>query len=90
MFRVLLIGDTMARAGRRVLEERLFEIASQDPEHPLTEHKARGVAEALKRQDMFDEISVEPREFYEEESEPAFDEESSGADGDPAGEAGQS
>src|SRR5215813_678068 len=26
MFRVLLIGDTMARAGRRVNEERLFDL----------------------------------------------------------------
>ena len=34
---------------------------SASGEHPLTEHKARGVAEALRRQDMFDEISVEPR-----------------------------
>ncbi|HQR34803.1 MAG TPA: TIGR00282 family metallophosphoesterase [Blastocatellia bacterium] len=29
MFRVLLTGDTMARAGRRVLEERLFDLRSQ-------------------------------------------------------------
>lgn len=48
-----------------MLDERVFEIASVDPEHPLTEHKARGVAEALRRQDMFDEISVEPRESDE-------------------------
>ena len=34
---------------------------SLDPKHPLTERKAEGVADALKRQDMFDEISVEPR-----------------------------
>jgi hypothetical protein len=32
------------------------------PERPLTEHKAKGVAEALRRQDMFDEVNVEPRE----------------------------
>ena len=32
------------------------------PNHPLTEHKAKGVAEALRRQDMFDEIDVELRE----------------------------
>jgi len=29
MFRVLLTGDTMARAGRRVLEERLFDLRSR-------------------------------------------------------------
>ena len=44
------------------VDERLFEIASVDPEHPLTEHKAKGVAEALRRQDMFDEINVQPRD----------------------------
>ena len=33
---------------------------STDPDHPLTEHKAKGVAEALRRQDMFDEIRTEP------------------------------
>jgi len=82
-------GVTLGQLGVEMLEERLFEIASQDPEHPLTEHKARGVADALRRQDMFDEISVEPRDLYEEDGEPAVeeDEETSGADGDLAGEA---
>ena len=55
-------GVALGSLGVRLLDERLFEIASSDPEHPLTEHKAKGVAEALKRQDMFDEISVEPRD----------------------------
>jgi hypothetical protein len=45
-----------------MLDDRVFEIASVDPEHPLTEHKAKGVAEALRRQDMFDEIRTEPRD----------------------------
>ncbi|CAN5683160.1 hypothetical protein BH18ACI4_BH18ACI4_19100 [soil metagenome] len=44
-----------------LLEDRMFEIASADPEHPLTEHKAKGVATALRRQGMFDEVKVEPR-----------------------------
>ena len=44
-----------------MLDDRVFEIASTDPEHPLTEHTAKGVAEALRRQDMFDEIRTEPR-----------------------------
>jgi hypothetical protein len=59
-------GVALGSLGVVMLDERLFEIASVDPEHPLTEHKAKGVAEALKRQDMFDEISVEPREDDEE------------------------
>jgi len=40
----------------------VFEIASTDVDHPLTEHKARGVAEALRRQDMFDAIEIELRD----------------------------
>lgn len=59
-------GVALGSLGVVLLDERLFEIASLDPEHPLTEHKAKGIAEALKRQDMFDEISVEPREESEE------------------------
>jgi hypothetical protein len=60
-------GVALGSLGVVMLDDRLFEIASNDPEHPLTEHKARGIAEALRRQDMFDEISVEPRE--EEDSD---------------------
>jgi hypothetical protein len=62
-------GVALGTLGVVMLDERLFEIASNDPEHPLTEHKARGVAEALRRQDMFDDISVEPREEESEESD---------------------
>lgn len=54
-------GVVLGMLGIEMLDDQLFEIASNDPEHPLTEHKARGVAEALRRHDMFDEISVEPR-----------------------------
>ena len=55
-------GVTLGSIGVVEVDERLFEIASVDPEHPLTEHKAKGVAEALRRQDMFDEINVQPRD----------------------------
>ncbi len=55
-------GVTLGSLGVLMIDERVFEIASVDPAHPLTEHKAKNVAEALKRQDMFDEVSVEPRE----------------------------
>ena len=54
-------GVTLGSLGVVMLDDRLFEIASVDPEHPLTEHKAKGVAEALRRQDMFEEIRTEPR-----------------------------
>lgn len=52
-----------------MIDDELFEIASRDPLRPLTEHKARLVAEAVRRQGMFEEISVEPRVFDEEETE---------------------
>jgi len=54
-------GVTLGLLGVVMLDDGVFEIASTDPEHPLTEHTAKGVAEALRRQDMFDEISAEPR-----------------------------
>ena len=55
-------GVKLGSLGVVMLDERVFEIASTDPAQPLTEHKAKGVAEALRRQDMFDEVNVEPRE----------------------------
>ncbi len=55
-------GVTLGSLGVVMIDERVFEIASTDAERPLTEHKARAVAEALRRQDMFEEIRVEPRE----------------------------
>ena len=54
-------GVTLGSLEVVMLDDWLFEIASIDPEHPLTEHKAKGVAEALRRQDMFEEIRTEPR-----------------------------
>ena len=55
-------GVTLGSLGVVMIDDRVFEIASADPEHPLTEHKAKGVAEAIRRQDMFDEINVQPRD----------------------------
>lgn len=51
-------GVTLGSLGVVMIDDQLFEIASTDPSHPLTELKAKGVAEALRRQDMFDEIKV--------------------------------
>jgi len=72
-FRIHNLGDievapgvALGILGVRQLDERLFEVASADPERPLTEQRARGVADALRRQDMFDEIRVEPREEEED------------------------
>lgn len=55
-------GVALGSLGIVMLDDEVFEISSLDPEHPLTERKARGVAEALKRYDMFEEISVEVRD----------------------------
>jgi hypothetical protein len=60
-------GVTLGSLVVVMVGERVFEIASADPERPLTEHKAKGVAEALRRQDMFDEIKIEPRDAVLEE-----------------------
>jgi hypothetical protein len=64
---MIVPGVTLGQLGVEMIDDGLFEIASLDPEHPLTEHKARGIAEALRRQDMFDEITVEPRQFADED-----------------------
>jgi hypothetical protein len=54
-------GVTLGSIGVVMLDDRVFEIASTDADHPLTEHTANAVAEALRRQGMFDEIKTEPR-----------------------------
>jgi hypothetical protein len=75
---ILTPGVPLGQLGVLMLDDGVFEIASTDPEHPLTEHKAKGVAEALRRYDMFDAISVEPR-----------DDPAQGDDADRGGEARQ-
>lgn len=69
-------GVMLGSLGVLMLDDGVFEIASADPEHPLTEFKARVIAEALRRHDMFDEIAVEPRDNSDERTgdEPASDE----------------
>jgi hypothetical protein len=62
-------GVALGMLGVVMLDERIFEIASVDPEHTLNEGRANGIAEALRRQDMFDEIKVEPRGEWESENE---------------------
>ena len=59
-------GVALGTLGVRQLDERVFEIASNDPKRPLTAQRARGVADALRRQDMFDEVRVEPRDEDQE------------------------
>ena len=45
-----------------MLEEEMFEITSNHSGRPLTEQKALMLAESLRRQDMFDEITLKPLE----------------------------
>ena len=66
-------GVKLGSLGIVMLDERVFEIASTDPAQPLTEHKAKGVAEALRRQEMFDEVNVEPLEEEPEQGGSAAD-----------------
>ena len=54
-------GVVLGSLGVVMLDDGVFEIASTDPERPLTERKARAVAEALRRQGMFEEIGFERR-----------------------------
>lgn len=62
-------GVPLGQLGVVMLEDEIFEIASADAEHPLTEHRAKLVAEALVRYDMFDEVTVEPRDEPAAEAE---------------------
>src|ERR1044072_9943339 len=45
-------GVTLGSLGVYMIDDRVFEIASDDADHPLTEHKAQGVAEALDRKSV--------------------------------------
>lgn len=54
-------GVALGSLGVSMVDAESFEIASTDPKRPLTQHKAKKVAEAVERQAMFDEISVELR-----------------------------
>jgi hypothetical protein len=53
-------GIALGWLAVKMVDDEIFEITCNRPDKPLTEHKAKLIAEALRRQDMFDEISVEP------------------------------
>ena len=74
-------GVTLGSLGVVMLDDRIFEIASTDSSHPLTELKAKGVAEALRRQDMFEEIKVKP--YDAELEEKLVDDSAENMDGPP-------
>jgi hypothetical protein len=66
---MIVPGVPLGQLGLEMLDECVFQLYSLDPRHPLTERKAEGIADALKRQDMFDEIRVEPRWPEDEEED---------------------
>ena len=68
-------GVPLGQLGLEEVDEGVFLLYSLDPKHPLTERKAEGVADALRRQDMFEGIWVEPR-WPEEDGEPPDESES--------------
>jgi hypothetical protein len=76
---MIVPGVALGQLGLEEVDDCLFRLYSLDPKHPLTERKAEGVADALRRQDMFEEITVEPR-WPEEGDEPAETEESTEAE----------
>lgn len=45
-----------------MIEDEIFKITSNHTGRPLTEQKAQMLAESLRRQDMFDEITLKPLE----------------------------
>ena len=55
-------GFSLGELSVKMLEEEFFEITSLFPNRPITEEKAKKIAEAIRRFDMFDEISIEERE----------------------------
>ena len=67
---MIVPGVPLGQLGLEEVDEGVFRLYSLDPKHPLTERKAEGVADALRRQDMFEEISVEPVEPEEDDGEP--------------------
>lgn len=53
-------GLSLGDLAIRMIEDELFEISSINNGRPMNEHRAKAIAEALRRQDMFDEIEVQP------------------------------
>ena len=59
-------GFTLGDLVITMLDDDIFELTSNKHNHPITEHKAKLLAEALRRQDMFDEVRIELLELSDE------------------------
>lgn len=55
-------GFTLGDLVLTMIDEDIFEIVVNPSGRAMTEHKANLLAEALRRQDMFDEVRVQPLE----------------------------
>ncbi len=55
-------GLSLGDLAVKMVEEEIFEISSTHNGRPMNEYRAKLVAEALRRQDMFDEVRIEPLE----------------------------
>jgi hypothetical protein len=53
-------GLSLGDLAVSMVDDEVFEISSQTHGRPLTAHKAKLLAENIRRYDMFDEIRVEP------------------------------
>lgn len=45
-----------------MIDDKIFEITSNKSNRPISEHNAKLIADALRKQDMFDDIRIEPLE----------------------------
>lgn len=52
-------GISLGELMVSMIDDELFEISCQQNGRPLTEHRAKLLAEAVRRHDMFDEVRVE-------------------------------
>jgi hypothetical protein len=53
-------GISLGELMVSMIDDEMFKVSCQSSHYPLTEHKAKLLAEAVRRQDMFDEVRVEP------------------------------
>lgn len=55
-------GIALGWLAVKMIDDEIFEVTCKRADKPLTQDKAKLIAEAVRRQGMFDEVSVEPIE----------------------------
>lgn len=53
-------GFSLGDLAVRMIEDEVFEITSASSGRKINEHKAKMLAEAIRRHDMFDDVRIEP------------------------------